>query len=268
MEITYQAVLPIIKEASSLMKKRDFWIENKGNVGNDVTAMDVAVQEFLIKTLAEAFPESTFMGEEDETVWSSERVAETKWLWIIDPIDGTSNFIRDLKASAISVGLLHYGNPYLGVVYNPYIDELYYAQKGKGAFLNDTPIHVSGRDFAHSHFCTAASLYNKSLAAPCFSIMQEVYMQCDDFRRFGTASIEMTDLAAGKVELYFEMRLFPWDYAASAVIIEEAGGFVGTCSYLDGLCYHKPIPILAANTRENYEKLAAIVNKHVPKALY
>lgn len=253
----------IVKNASALMKNRDFWVKNKGNTGNDVTAMDVAVQEYLKEHLLSAFPDSIFMGEEEEFDWNEKRVQETEWLWIVDPIDGTSNFIRNLQASAISVGLLHNGIPWLGVVYNPYLDEMYEAEKGCGAFLNDQPIHVSDRDFSHGHFCTAASLYDKSLAKPCFSIMEEVYGLCDDFRRFGTAAIELSSLAAGRTELYFEIRLFPWDYAASTVLIREAGGYVGTLPSLPGLTFHKPIPIIAANTKENFQKLNRIISRHI-----
>lgn len=263
-----QKTVSIVRDASALMKNRNFWIKNKGNTGNDVTAMDVAVQEYLKEHLLAAFPGSVFMGEEEESVWDEKRISETKWLWIVDPIDGTSNFIRNLQSSAISVGLLHHGTPWMGVVYNPYLDEMFEAEKGCGAFLNDQPIHVSDRDFSHGHFCTAASLYNKSLAKPCFSIMEEVYGQCDDFRRFGTAAIELSSLAAGRTELYFEMRLFPWDYTASVVLIQEAGGYVGTLPSLPEMTYHKAIPIIAANTEENFRKLNEIINRHIPKLPY
>lgn len=266
--ILREKTVSIVRDSSALMKRRDFWVKNKGDKGNDVTAMDVAVQEYLKKHLLEILPGSVFMGEEDEFIWDEKRVNATEWLWIVDPIDGTSNFIRNLQASAISVGLLHNGIPWLGVVYNPYLDEMHEAEKDCGAFLNGQPIHVSDRDFSHGHFCTAASLYDKSLAKPCFSIMEEVYGQCDDFRRFGTAAIEMSSLAAGRTELYFEMRLFPWDYTASVVLIQEAGGYVGTLPSLSGIVYHRPIPIIAANTEESFQRLCKIIDRHIPELPY
>lgn len=266
--ISCEKVISIVREASALMQRRSFEVKNKGELGNDVTSIDVAVQNFLKEHLLKALPGSVFMGEEDDEIWNEERVNSTEWLWIVDPVDGTSNFIRDLHSSAISAGLLHRGTPWLGVVCNPYLDEIFHASKGNGAFLNGRPIHVSDRDFAHSHICTAASLYKKSLAKPCFDILQEVYPQCDDFRRFGTAVIELTSLAAGRTELYFEMRLFPWDFAASTVIIQEAGGYVGTIDDLPGLVWHRPIPVIAANTEENFRKLSEIVNRHVPQLPY
>ena len=241
-------VLEIVREASKLMTT-NFTINQKGNESNLVTSADVNVQHYLEKHLPELIPGSTFLGEEE-----GERVQESEYIWVVDPIDGTSNFIRGLGASAISVGLIKNGVPYLGVIFEPYKNEMYWAQRGKGAFLNGRPIHVSNRDFKHGVLCTAASLYNKDLAEPCFNIMQKVYYQADDFRRFGTAAVELAYLAAGRVELYFEMRLFPWDMAAGIVIIEEAGGVVEVL-HENGLPLDRPAGIIAANSKENFEKL-------------
>lgn len=254
-------VINIVREASKLMTA-DITIEQKGNDSNLVTSADVNVQHYLEEYLPKLIPGSTFLGEEE-----GEQVQESEYIWVVDPIDGTSNFIRGLGASAISVGLVKAGEPYMGVIYLPYRDEMYWAERGQGAFLNGRLIHVSDRDFKHSHFCTAASLYNKDLAKPCFNIMQKVYFQNDDFRRFGAAAVELAYLAAGRVELYFEMRLFPWDMAAGQVIIEEAGGFV---EYLheDRLPLDRPAGIIVANSKENLEKLKEIVYEEIPERLY
>ena len=130
--------------------------------------------------------------------------------------------------SVISVALIKDGRPVLGVVYNPYRDEMFYAEAGKGAFLNNDPIRVSDRSFDRSLFCTALSLYNKDYAKPCLNIMEEVYAQCEDIRRIGSAALELVYLACGRVDLFFEMRIFPWDFAAAQIIVREAGGYVGT----------------------------------------
>lgn len=254
-------VIDIVKEASKLMTD-NITIEQKGNDSNYVTSADVNVQHYLEEHLPNLIPGSTFLGEEEE-----KSKFDSEYVWVVDPIDGTANFIRDLKASVISVGLVKEGKPYLGVIYDPYKDEIYYAERGKGAFMNANPIQVSDRDFKHSVICTAASLYNKDLAQPCFNIMQEVYMQADDFRRFGAAANEMTYLASGRIELYFEIRLFPWDMAAGVVIIEEAGGYVEIL-YEKGLPLDRPAGIIAANSKENFEKLREIVYKEIPKKLY
>lgn len=256
-----EQVIDIVRKASKLMTD-DIIIEQKGNDSNYVTSADVNVQHYLEEHLPQLLPGSTFLGEEED-----EQVVESEYIWVVDPIDGTSNFIRGLGASAISVGLVKDRKPYLGVIYEPYKDEMYHAERGKGAFLNGKPIHVSDRDFKHATMCSAASLYNKDLAKPCFNIIEKVYYESDDFRRFGAAAIELAYLAAGRIELYFEIRLFPWDMAAGQVIIEEAGGVV---EYLheEGLPLDRPAGIIAANSKENFEKLKEIVYGEIPEKLY
>lgn len=254
-------VINVVKEASKLMTS-DITIEQKGNDSNFVTSADVNVQRFLEKHLLELIPESTFLGEEE-----GKQAVDSEYVWVVDPIDGTANFIRELGASAISVGMIKEGKPYLGVIYEPYKDEMYYAEQGKGAFLNGKRIHVSKRDFKHATMCSAASLYNKGFAEPCFNIIQKVYYQSDDFRRFGSAAIELAYLAAGRIELFFEIRLFPWDMAAGQVIIEEAGGFFEYV-YEESLPLDRPAGIIVANSQENFWKLREIVYGEIPKKAY
>lgn len=257
-----EQLLPIVKQAAEFMLRRNFDINQKGNDSNFATSADIAVEQFLKQKLSELLPGSTMLGEEESTPDLSR-----EYIWVVDPIDGTSNFIRDLGASVISVGLLKNRQPYIGVIYFPYRDEMYYAQEGKGAFCNGTPIRVSDRDFAHGHFCTAMSLYEKKLAPPCFEVLRRVYADCDDFRRFGAAALELAYLAAGKVELYFEIRLFAWDVAAAAAILREAGGYME-------FMFHKELPlteptgVIAANSRESFEKLRGIVYEQIPEKLY
>jgi len=262
-ELTLQ-IAEIVREASGLMtdKKLKESVEQKGNNSNYVTEADKAVQDFLAKRLPKLIPGSEMLGEEGE---------HTKLnagnIWVVDPIDGTSNFIRDIGFSGISVGLVRDKKPYAGVIYNPYCDEMYRAETGQGAFLNDRSIHVSDRDFAHSHLCSAMCLYDKRYAESCFNVIRRVYMQSDDLRRMGTACLELAMLAAGRVELYFEMRLFPWDAAAAFPIIREAGGIV-ECMYCDGFPLDRPFPVIAANTEENFRKLQSIVCEEVPVIPY
>lgn len=244
------------------MKDRDFRVDSKGSTGNYVTSADKAVEAFLKERLLKLIPASSFLGEEESFEGDM-----SGYVWVVDPIDGTSNFIRDLSASVISAALLYQGEITLGVIYNPYRDEAVSAQKGKGAFLNGSKIRVSERIFNHSHFCTAWSTYDKRHAKACFKISEEVYSRCDDIRRIGSAALELSYLAAGRVDLYFEMRLFPWDFAAAEIIVKEAGGFFGTIGF-EKPVYNRPIPIIAANTKENYETLREIILKEVPEIPY
>jgi len=257
-----EKVIEIVRHSSRLLNSRDFEVESKGSASNNVTSADLAVQDYLKEHLLQLKENSGFIGEE-----SPENEYEKEYLWIVDPIDGTANFIRDIGFSAISVGLVKNGDPILGVVYNPYRNEMFYAEKGKGAYLNGTPIKVSERDMEHSLFCTAMSLYNKDLAKPCFNIIEKVYEKCDDIRRMGSAALELVSLACGRVDLYFEIRVFPWDFAASEIIIKEAGGYVGTIEY-NKTVFNRPIPLICANTKENFDYLRQIVLSEIPTIPY
>lgn len=257
----------IVKNAAKIMSNRDFDIENKGRLGDYVTTVDKAVQKYLKEELFKAYPDITFVGEESDA-----KDYNVKTLWIVDPIDGTANFIHGMNASAISIGLIDEGESVLGVVYNPYADEMFYAAKGYGAFMNGTPIHVSDRKFSNSLYSSAFCLYRREHAQVCQDIMREVYSQCEDFRRFGTAAIELTQLAAGRSELYFEIRLSPWDYAGSTIIIKEAGGYIGTLyrqeDNSEEFIFSRPIPVFAANTEENFQKLKDILKKYIAEVPY
>ncbi|MDE6017114.1 MAG: inositol monophosphatase [Acetatifactor sp.] len=257
--IELSAVTEIVREAGKLMTDRHMEISQKGNQSNYVTSCDIAVEAYLTERLPKLLPGSLVIGEE-----STHNPSQGTLLWVIDPIDGTSNFIRDIGISAISVGLVKDGEPYLGVVYQPYRDEMFYAKTGEGAYLNGDPIHVSQRDFAHSHLCSAMSLYDKRYAPPCFRIIDRVYQEADDLRRLGSAAVELVYLACGRVELYFEIRLFPWDAAGAIPIIREAGGSVEAL-YQDKLPLDRPFPVIAANTPENFRRLREIVTEEIPE---
>jgi len=255
-------VIDIVRQASRLMYNRDFDVQSKGTVSDYVTSADLAVQAFLESRLTSLLEGSSFLGEENFKM-----AKDAGYQWIVDPIDGTANFIRDLGASVISVALIKDKKAVLGVIYNPYRDECFYAEKGKGAYLNGKAIRVSDRPLERSILCTALSLYNKNLAKSCLNILEKVYPICDDFRRFGAAALELAYLAAGRVDMLFEIRLFPWDYAAADIIIREAGGFIGTVEYED-IVFNRPIPIICANTKENFEFLKEVVIKEIPEIPY
>lgn len=262
LEIMIEQIISIVKNASKIMCERPDDISQKGNSSNYVTASDLAVQKFLSQQLTNLIPGSSVVGEEGEG-----HAANTQYIWVIDPIDGTSNYIRDIGLSVISVGLLKDGQPIAGVIYNPYRDEMFYAQQGQGAFLNGKPIHVSDRDFAHSHLCSAMSLYDKRYAAPCFHIIEKVYHESDDLRRLGSAALELAYMAAGRVELYFEIRLFPWDVAAAITILREAGGEVELL-YHETLPLDRPFGLIAANSPESFARLKNIVCEELPTLPY
>jgi len=257
-------LIDIVVEASGLMLTDDFQVTEKQGVANIVTSSDVAVQEFLRVRLKELLPDCGFLCEEED-----QHDLAHEYVWIVDPIDGTANYARGIRECGICVGLRHHSQMELAVVYLPRTDELFMAERGKGAFLHHPEsgkpakqLKVSERPFADGIMCTALSLYHKEHAKVCHDIIFEAYMQCNDVRRFGSAASELCYLAMGLCELYFEYQLSPWDFAAASLILEEAGGVL--CD-LDGkpLDHTKPSGVLAANTQESLQRLACIVKSHL-----
>ncbi len=258
-------LIDIVIEASSLMLTDDFQITEKEGVANIVTSSDIAVQEFLRVRLKELLPDCGFLCEEEDR-----HDLAHEYIWIVDPIDGTANYARGIRECGICVGLRHNSQMELAVVYLPRTDELFTAERGKGAFVHhpqsgkpSKQLQVSKRPFADGIMCTALSLYHKEHAKVCHDIIFDAYMQCNDVRRFGSAASELCYLALGHYELYFEYMLSPWDFAAASLILEEAGGVL--CN-LQGrpLDHTKPSGVLAANSKENIDRLLTIVSAKLP----
>lgn len=197
-------------------------IDEKAGHANFVTEYDKKVQAELQKRLLSFLPEAVFVGEEEDIHASVEK----GYAFIVDPIDGTTNFIRDYHVSAISVGLTKDGRQYMGVVYNPYLDELFTAVKGKGAFLNGKPIHVSEQPLGNGVVLFGTSPYYEELNEASFKMAFTYFKKSLDVRRSGSSAIDLCNIAAGRAELFFELKLSPWDYAAGSLIVEEAGGRV------------------------------------------
>ena len=257
-----QQVVDIVKQAAGLMVADHFSIMQKDGLANLVTSSDLAVQHFLTDRLAALLPGCGFLCEEEDF-----RDLSEESVWIIDPIDGTANYSRGIADCCISVALARGGELQLGVVYSPRRGELYTAERGKGACCNGRPIHVSGRPFADGLLCTALSLYGKQYAKSCSDIIYDLYLRCNDLRRWGSAAVELCLLASGVVELYFEMRLQPWDYAAAGLILREAGGTL--CSF-DGAfpSLEKASMVIAANTQASCKRLLDTVHRHLDALPY
>ena len=255
-------VADIVRAASDLMVRGGFEVMEKGDVTNLVTSSDLAVQHFLTDRLSRLLPGSGFLCEEEDF-----RDLSHESVWIIDPIDGTANYARGIADCCISVALASRGEVVLGVVYSPWRGELYTAVKGKGACRNGKGIRVSDRPFADGLFCTAMSTYRKEFAKYCSDIIYDVFMQSNDTRRFGSAAVELCLMAAGIIELYFEMRLQPWDYAAAGLILREAGGEI--CGF-DGRfpSLEKASMVIAANSAASCRRLQDIVHRHLPALPY
>ena len=255
-------VIEIVREASSKMLVDHFDIEQKGGVENIVTSSDIAVQHCLTEKLSELLPGSGFIAEEEDF-----RSEAAEYTWIIDPIDGTANYSRGIADCCIAVALARRGELQLAVVYSPARGELYSAELGKGAFCNGKRIHVSDRTYKNGLLCTAMSTYRKDLAKTCSDIIYDIYMEANDTRRWGSAEVELCLLAAGYVELYFEMRLQPWDYAAGTLILREAGGRIAGFDGKEPSLTRQSL-VVAANSSESCERLLQVVHSHMKELPY
>ena len=198
----------------------------KNGAADLVTKYDVAVQAFLQRELLALVPEADFLGEEGE-----HETLDKPWVFVVDPIDGTTNFVRHMHHSNIAVALVHEGCVAYGVVYNPFTEEMFAARRGGGAFLNGRPIHVSDRDMSHAITLCGSTIYDRRFTDRSFSLMRRLYDLGLDFRRFGSAELDVCYVACGRAEGFFECRLSPWDYAAGSLILTEAGGKI---TRLDG----------------------------------
>jgi len=186
-----------------------------------VTEVDKASEQLVIDLIKSHFPDHKFYAEE------TRRDESGGYRWIIDPLDGTTNYIHGMPVFSVSIGLEHDSDVILGVVYDPTRDELFYAEKGKGAFLNDIPIHVS--KIAKPEFALLATGYPFRLK-DYIDLYQESFKQLfskvSGVRRAGSAAIDLCYIACGRYDGFWELGLNAWDIAASYVILREAGGTI------------------------------------------
>ena len=223
-----QAILDLIQDAGRLIlsahdvEAQKNAITVKPGAANFVTVYDVKVQQMLIDGLGKLFPDAYVFAEEKNNAAASFAGA---YCFVIDPIDGTTNFIHDMKRSVISVALFFDGAPVFGAVYDPYMGEMFSAAAGEGAFLNGRPIRVSDRSLDKALVSFGTSPYNRvETVGATFRRVQSVFMECADIRRSGTAALDVCYVACGRTDAYFEDVLSPWDYAAGMLILREAGG--------------------------------------------
>ena len=180
---------------------------------NFVTEADLFVESFLIERIQPLAPGACFYAEEQDN-----QALTDSPTWVIDPIDGTTNYMRGRGVSSISVALLEGKEPVLGMVYDPYKEELFLAEKGKGATRNGQAIHVSDTPFERALVCFGTSPYDASLARKTTSLLWPFLRDAGDLRRCGSAALDLCDLACGRSDVFFELKLSPWDFAAGGLI--------------------------------------------------
>ena len=222
-----KAIISAEREAGGLMlHARHIMAEEKTDPRNVVTEYDRKVQQHMINTLSALIPEAHFFCEE----MAHPDSLNVEHVFIIDPIDGTMNFVHGFHHSCISVAYAEGGTVQIGVIYNPYADEMFSAVRGSGARLNGRAISVTDAGLSESIVCFGSAPYNPELADETFRLVRKAFDAGLDVRREGAAALDLCTVAAGRAGLYFEMQISLWDYAAGALIVEEAGGRCCTLS--------------------------------------
>ena len=221
--------------------------EKSGSAGaNFVTKYDLAVQEFIIGEIKKNIPEAVFIAEEKE---NDPEVLMADACFVIDPIDGTKNFINNYRHSCISLAMISKGETVFGAIYDPYMREMFTAEKGKGAYLNGKPMHVSDRPIETAIVAFGTSPYYKdTLADKTFRFLRDVFFVASDIRRTGSAALDLAYLAAGRNDMFFEFILSPWDYAAGVLLVAEAGGVITDINGGD-ISLSSPSSVFAANAK-------------------
>ena len=195
---------------------------------NFVSIADTKAEDIIFKELSKARPGYGFVMEESGVIEG----ADNSHRWLIDPLDGTTNFLHSNPMFAVSIGLEREGQLVAGVIYNPASDQLFTAEKGKGAFMNDRRLRVAARKTLADALVTTGIPHRGRDGHPRFLKEMEVMMrEVAGIRRTGSAALDLAFVAAGRFDAYWERNLKPWDLAAGIVIVREAGGFV---SGLDG----------------------------------
>jgi myo-inositol-1(or 4)-monophosphatase len=196
--------------------------------GNFVTAADRRAEEIVREELAKARPAYGFLGEEGGVRAGSDKTQR----WIVDPLDGTTNFLHGIPHFAVSIALERGGAIVAGVTYNPANDELFVAERGKGAFLNDRRIRVAARQrLADAIVGCGLPHYGRGDLALARKEIAAAQQNFAGLRRYGAATLDLAWVAAGRLDAYWERDLSPWDLAAGVLLVREAGGFA---SDLDG----------------------------------
>jgi myo-inositol-1(or 4)-monophosphatase len=223
-----------------------------------VSYVDQEAEKLLVNGLNQLLPEAGFITEEN-TVARDEK----EWMWVIDPLDGTTNFIHDLPVYSVSIGLLHHQKPVLGVVYEINRDELFYAWKDGGAWLNGKPIRVKqNAELGKSLLATGFPYYDFKIMELYLDTLKHLMKNTQGMRRMGSAAVDLAYTACGRFDGFFEYGLSPWDVAGGICLIEEAGGIVSDFSGGNNHLFGRTI---LGSSKALYPELLAIMQTHFSK---
>ena len=224
---------------------------------NMVSDADLAAEKAIVETIRATFPDHQFLAEETFTA-----PADSPHLWVIDPLDGTTNFVHGLHHVGISIAYYQRGTPVCGVVVNPLRDEWFTAQRGAGAWANGVRVQVADYQTLTESLIGVGFYYDRGqMMKATLAAVSELFQQnIHGIRRFGTASLDLCMVGCGMLGAFFEYQLSPWDFAAGRLFIEEAGGRVTTC---DGGELPLDVSSLLASNGCLHEAVLAVTQKHI-----
>ena len=230
-----------------------FTVSSKATINDLVTEADHASEKAIIELIQAQFPDHFILSEETGEMASA---SDTKW--IIDPIDGTINFANGIPICCVSIGVEYKGEMILGSVYNPFMNELYFAEKGKGATLNGRPMRVSKKEsLLQSCLVTGFPYQYLDTENGPLQVFEKLVRKAIPVRRLGSAALDLCWTAAGRFDGFYEHKLQAWDSAAGYLMVEEAGGKV---TDLSGNRYNPYPPGIIATNGFIHEQLQAVVN--------
>ncbi|KOO04079.1 inositol-1-monophosphatase [Vibrio nereis] len=220
-------------------------IESTQKGTNDfVTNVDKEAEAIIIDTIKASYPEHCIIAEENGVIEGKDKEVQ----WIIDPLDGTTNFVKGLPHFSVSIAVRFKGKTEVACVYDPMQNELFTAQRGSGAQLNNARIRVKQlKDLQGTVLATGFPFKQKQHSESYFKIMSSLFVDCSDFRRTGSAALDLCYVAAGRVDGYFELGLKPWDIAAGELIAREAGAII--TDFAGGTDYMKSGNVVASSAR-------------------
>ena len=216
----FSRVFELIRSKRHFFTQRsDFKVEEKSRA-NYVTSIDQTIQQEIRTGLEQLFPSIDFVGEE------ASKHTTSKLFWLLDPIDGTQNFIKGQYPSMISLALVERGQVVFALIYDPYFDQMYHALLGKGAYQEDQRLSVSTTKVENAIVMVGTSPYSRHLSLNTFNLAKNIFEKANDIRRSGSACYDLVQVATGQADGYVELFVHSWDYAAGLLLINEAGGQV------------------------------------------
>jgi len=243
----------------------EFLLKHFGNIPEEairkktqndfLSFVDEQSEQTIIEMIRNRYPEHSFLAEEGGSIEN-----KSPYRWIIDPLDGTKNYLSEIPIFAVSIALEYENELILGVVYEPVRKEMFWAEKGKGAWLNEQPIRVSSKEqLNESLIATGFPFKSKKILPVYLKAFEEIFNQSVGMRRMGAAAIDLAYLAAGRFDGFWELGLNPWDVAAGAVLIREAGGQISDFWGTDKFLFNH---YLIASNGAVQDALQTILQKH------